>query len=241
MLGIKNFDYRKHQGVIEEFFKLAQSGKTLPGDRKGHLDGWGIGYYPGGNHLNEQAIVYKSGNSVVEEKDKFFKKLKEITKSKILIVHFRKSAWENTSKAKNAHPFRYKNYLFAHNGTIYDYQHLLKMNALASLTLSPRSRVGEKGWRSGLDSEVFFRFILGAPGDEPTEKIKNAVEEIKNKRKFSSLTFLFSEGTNLYAYRDYRKSADYYTLYRNNSLISSQPLPIKSRWEILPKGKIHIL
>ncbi|HCJ66093.1 MAG TPA: class II glutamine amidotransferase [Elusimicrobia bacterium] len=216
MLGIKNFDYQKHKKVIEEFFKLAQSGKTLPGNSPGHLDGWGIGYYQNG-----QAIVFKSGNSVVEEKDKFFKKIREIAKSKILILHFRKSAWKNTSNTKNAHPFKYKNYLFAHNGTIYDYKHLLKMNAL--------------------DSETFFRFILGSPGNSPTEKIKKAVENIKNKHKFSSLTFLFSEGINLYAYRDYQKSPDYYTLYQDNSLISSQPLPFKNRWKILKSKKLVIL
>lgn len=216
ILGIKNFDYQIHKGVIEEFFKLAQSGKTLPGDSKGHLDGWGIGHYQDG-----QAIVFKSGNSVVEEKDKFFKKIKEIAKSKILIVHFRKSAWKNTSSVKNSHPFKYKNYLFAHNGTIYDYKKLLKINAL--------------------DSETFFRFILDSPGDSPTEKIKNAVEYIRNNHKFSSLTFLFSEGTNLYAYRDYQKFPDYYTLYQHNSLISSQPPPVKKHWKILKSKKLVIL
>lgn len=223
MLGIKNFDYNKHKAILENSFRLAQDGKILPGDSRGHSDGWGIGYYEKG-----KALVHKSGGSVLSEKKDFFRTLQKIARSPVLIVHLRKSAWPDTSTADSAHPFKYKNFLFAHNGTIYDYKKLLK--DIAS-PLRPRS--------NALDTEVYFRYLLNSMC------LKYAVRQIQKNNKYSSLTSLFSDGTNLYAYREYRKSPDYYTLYSaqfgDAYLVSSEPVSPHLKWKILNERKLLVV
>jgi len=226
LLAIKNFCYKKHKQVIKDFFNLAENGKVPPKNSKGHLDGWGIGWYKG-----KTAKLYKSGNSVVEEKEKFFSLLEKIKETKILIVHFRKSAWKNTNSPKNSHPFKYKNIIFAHNGTIYNYEKIL-------LQIKPR-RV------SILDSEAFFYLIVTIDKENLEEKFKKAVDEIKTKCDYSSLTCVFSDGKNLYAYRSFMKLKDYYTLYytktNNSFLICSEPIGEDLSWKILKKEKLFVI
>jgi len=226
ILGIKNFDYRKHKELVENFFQLAEIGKTLKGDTKGHTDGWGIGCYESG-----KAVVWRSDKSVIKERDVFFKTIKNIKSSKVLIVHFRKSAWENTNSPENSHPFQYKNILFAHNGTIYDYKKLLK-------NITPKNEPSP----NVLDSEVYFRYLMNSLSSDIEQTFKNSVAQIKKKNKYSSLTCIFTDGNTLYAYREYTKSPNYYTLYHsqigNSSIISSEPISSKLNWQILRKNKL---
>jgi len=257
MLGIKNFQYNKHKEILENFFELATTGKVQKGDPPGHLDGWGTGYYRSRfrRNKNNNAFVYKSGNSVVKEKKEFFKTLERISDSKILIVHLRKSAWDKTATEKNAHPFKYKKYIFAHNGTIRDYKKLLQG---IKPVLKPSA--------NALDSEVYFRYVLNMglspndfyeiksrgipyPANAGQKRVENAfkkaIQLIKNNNIYSSLTSLFSDGKSLYAYRDYKKKSQYYTLYCakfiNSVLISSEPISNKLKWNLLKKGKLFVI
>jgi len=227
ILSIKNFCHTEHKRIIENFFVLAEKGKVPPKNSKGHLDGWGIGWYEG-----KTAKLYKSGNSVVVEKEKFFSILEEIKETKILIVHFRKSAWENTNSPKNSHPFKYKNILFAHNGTIYNYEKIL-------------SQINYPRRVNMLDSEAFFYLIVSMNEENLKEKFKKAVEEIKTKCDYSSLTCIFSDGENLYAYRSFTKLKDYYTLYytrtNNSFLLCSEPIGEDLNWKILKKEKLFVI
>jgi glutamine amidotransferase len=227
ILSIKNFGYTEHKQLLENFFVLAENGKVPPKNPKGHLDGWGIGWYEG-----KTAKLYKSGNSVVEEKEKFFSILEEIKETKILIVHFRKSAWENTNSPKNSHPFKYKNILFAHNGTIHNYKKIL-------------SQINHPRRVNMLDSEAFFYLIVSMNEENLKEKFKKAVEEIKIKCDYSSLTCVFSDGENLYAYRSFTKLKDYYTLYytktNNSFFICSEPIGKDLNWKILKKEKLFVI
>lgn len=226
ILGIKHFDYIKHKELVENFFQLAETGKTLKGDSPGHTDGWGIGYYKNG-----EAVVHKSGGSVIKEKRNFFAILEKIAHSKVLILHFRKSAWTNTNSAKNSHPFQYKNILFAHNGTIYDYKKLLK-----DIELDNKSTF------NGFDSEIYFLYIINHLSLGLKNAFKKSVSQIKKNNKYSSLTSIFTDGRVLYAYREYTKSPDYYTLYStqldNSKIISSEPVSEKLKWKILRKGEL---
>ncbi len=217
MIGITNFDLRKHKDILEGFFGLAINGNVPPKNEPGHLDGWGIGYYK-----NNKPRVIKSGGSVVKESKRFFGSLKRIKSSKILIVHFRKSAWDKTSKKQHAHPFYFKNFIFAHNGTLYDYKKLLDS--------IPRSFQPAP---SALDTEVFFRFLLeGFPGSF-NSKVKTAAK----LSKFSAMNFIMSDGSKLYAYRRFSKWADYYTFYTaksgNSCIVSSEKVSPKLSWSLL--------
>lgn len=225
MLAIKNFCYTKHKEIIEKFFLLAEHGKIPPNNPKGHLDGWGIGWYD-----KNSVKLYKSGRSVVEEKEKFFSILNEIKETKILIIHFRKSAWPNTNSPKNSHPFKYKNILFAHNGTIYDYKELLKY-IKTKITNS-------------FDSEVFFNLLLTNYNGDLPKAFKAVINIIKKECKYSSLTCIFSDGKNLYTYRNFTKLSNYYTLYFSETdtslFICSEQINDKLYWKILEKNKLFI-
>lgn len=229
MLGIKNFDYSKNEELITSFFEIARTGKTLKGDCSGHTDGWGIGYYKNG-----KANVFKSGNSVLKEKDSYFKTLKKISTSKILIIHFRKSAWSNTNSPENSHPFLWNNFLFAHNGTIYNFRKLLKEIKPA---YKPRA--------CSLDTEVYFRYIISNNGNETGLNVlcfRDTVSKIKKNNKYSSLTCLIADGNNLCAYREFTKSPDYYTLFYtkigNSTIICSELISKNLKWRLLGKSKL---
>jgi len=226
MLGIKHFDYTKHRELVENFFKLAEIGKVPENSNPGHTDGWGIGYYK-----NDEAVVRKSGGSVIKEKSDFFETLGKIAYSPVLIIHFRKSAWAGTNSPDNSHPFQYKHILFAHNGTIYDYKNLLK-------DIKPNDRLQF----AALDSEVFFLYIINNISSGIDHAFKKSVSHIMKNNRYSSLTCVFTDGCSLYAFREYTKSPDYYTLYYaklgNSDIISSEPISEKINWEILRKDKL---
>lgn len=221
ILAVKNFDLKLHKNIVETFTELAETGHTLPEDKPGHTDGWGIGYYDG-----KDAVVFKSGKSITAEKDIFQRKINEIKKSSVLIVHLRKSAWPETNSAKNSHPFKKNNIIFAHNGTIRDYLKIKKTKAPA------------------LDSEVYFEYIMSFYKDDVGEALEMASANLK-KSKHSSLTCVISDGKNLYAFREYAKSPDYYTLFlaslRDSKIICSEKIVKTLRWKILRKEKICII
>lgn len=226
MLGITNFDYDKHSELLRNFFKLAETGKTLKGDSCGHLDGWGIGWYK-----NSRAFIHKSGKPITKEKDAYFGLLEKIGRSLVLIAHLRKSAYSDPNTKKDAHPFKYKNVIFAHNGTICDYEKLIGQ-------ISPQDKPPYKA----LDSEIYARFIISRSARNLKKKLSEAVSFIRENNKYSSLTCLLTDGKTLYAYREFTKSPEYYTLYRARSgksnIISSEPVSDKLDWEALSLTKI---
>lgn len=221
MLGIKNFDYKKHKNIIQNFFLLAEKGKVPPKNPKGHQDGWGIGWYENG-----VPKVLKSAKSVVEEKEKFLKQIKEIKETRILIIHFRKSAWKNTNSKKNSHPFKddKTKIIFAHNGTIKTYQNLFKYINNKNL--------------SCLDSETYFWLLIN--NYKKINNLKDAffetVNEIKTECDFLSLTCIFSDGKNLYCFRKFTKLPNYYTLYitkKDKSIIICSEKIDDSKWKLI--------
>ncbi len=225
MLGIKNFDWRRHQEVLENFFALARRGNILPGDPPGHEDGWGIAYYRSGAPKLE-----KSGASVVADKKRYWRTLEAIGRSSILLVHLRKSSWSGTSSASHAHPFILDEFTFAHNGTIRDYKKL-------------RSEIpGGEELSAALDSEVYFRYIMKGISSGLEKAFRQAVRRIRKENKYSALNAIFSDGRRLYGYREYRRNPEYYSLYRASAagavFISSEPVSPRARWVMIPRGKL---
>jgi glutamine amidotransferase len=227
MLGLKNFVFRKHREILENFFELAESGKCPPGDPPGHLDGWGIGFYQDG-----KAVVHKSGRSIVEEKQEFFETCERVKASTVLLLHLRKSAWSGTSKLAHAHPFSAGNILFAHNGTIRDFQAL-------------RERIVQDPPHPGaLDSEVYFHYVMNAAPLGLAKALRRAACQIKRSHTYSSLTCLFADGNRIYGFREYTKDPWYYSLYygtvENATIVASQPVSQRLHWKMLPKGKVFV-
>jgi len=222
LLGITNFQYSRHHEIVKNFCELARTGTVMPGDPPGHEDGWGMAFYQGG-----ELIVHKSGGNLLHETDKVIDILSGVGEAPVMILHLRKSAWNDSSCTRHAHPFHYNNVVFAHNGTVYDYKRLLPAINLPGL--------GE----DALDTEVLFYHFMSSNSPDLGQAFLDTVALVKKEYQFSALNCLFSDGTKLFAYRDYSKEPEYYSLYKSCSesscIISSQPLDENLQWELMGK------
>lgn len=222
VLGITNFDYSRHHDIVERFCELARSGIVMAEDPPGHEDGWGLAFYREG-----QLVVHKSGVNLLEETDKVIGILSAAKSSPVMILHLRKSAWDDRFSTRHAHPFHFANTVFFHNGVVYDYQKLLPDITLPGLGAD------------ALDTEVLFYHVMSGKGQDLGRNFLDTAALIKRKHKFSALNCLFSDGVKLFAYRDYAKEPDYYSLYKafsnNSCLISSEPLDENMRWNMMDK------
>ncbi|OPY87912.1 MAG: hypothetical protein A4E72_01411 [Syntrophus sp. PtaU1.Bin208] len=228
LLGITNFDFAEHRQFIDSFCDLARTGHVMAGDPPGHGDGWGMAV-----SLNGRWVVHKSGRNLLEETSQVQSLLREVGKGPVLILHLRKSAWSNSATTRHAHPFQYKNAVFAHNGTIYNYRGLIPGISLPGLA------------DDVLDTEVFFLRVMSDSSPFLADAFLNTVSIIQRDFSFSALNCLFSDGRNLFAYRDYTKEPDYYSLfkasYKNSWFISSQPLTENLSWKSMEKEELLVV
>ncbi len=222
VLGITNFDYSRHQNIVARFCDLARCGVVMAGDPPGHEDGWGLAFYQEG-----ELVVHKSGVNLLAETDKVFRILSAAKGSPVMILHLRKSAWANTSTTRHAHPFHLDNTVFFHNGVVYDYQGLIPSITIPGLGADAR------------DTEVFFYHVMSGQSLDLGQDFLDTAALIKQNHKFSALNCLFSDGVKLFAYRDYAKEPDYYSLFKtcseNSCFISSEPLDENLQWEMMAK------
>ena len=224
LLGVTNFEYSSHEKMVHNFCELARTGVVMPGDPPGHADGWGMAFYQDGI-----LTVHKSGASILEEKDTVMEILSRLGKTPVLILHLRKSAWKDTTSTRHAHPFQYDNVAFVHNGVVYGYEGLLPAITIPDL--------GE----DALDTEVFFYHFMSARTLGLGQAFLATISVIKQGYRYSALNSLFSDGARLYAYRDFSKEPEYYSLYKSSSeascIVSSQPLDENRQWELMEKGE----
>jgi glutamine amidotransferase len=220
VLGITNFEYGRHKEIVKRFCELARSGVVMDEDPPGHEDGWGLAFYQGG-----QLIVHKSGINLLEETDKVVDILSTLRTSPLMILHLRKSAWSDRFSTRHAHPFHIDNTVFFHNGVVYDYKGLIPDINLPGL--------GE----DALDTEVFFYHVMSGKTEDLRRAFLDSAALIKRKHRYSAMNCLFSDGVKFFAYRDYAKEPDYYSLYKtfseNSLLLSSEPLDETLRWEMM--------
>lgn len=226
LLGITHFDLARHEAIVARFCDLALTGAVMPGDPPGHQDGWGLALYREG-----KLEVHKSGANLLDETDRLFRILQETPRSPVVILHLRKSAWKGSSSARHAHPFQYGNVALAHNGVVYGYEKLLP--AITIPGLAP----------DALDTEVFFYHVLsGAQTHNLGEAFLDTVGLIKREYRYSSLNTLFSDGHRLFAYRDFSKEPDYYSLFtardRDSVYVASQPLSETLAWTPMSQAEL---
>ena len=222
LLGITNFEYAKHEKLVKNFCQLAQGGMVMPGDPPGHGDGWGLAFYENG-----ELVVRKSGGDLLLEAEQVTGALSRVGSTPVMILHLRKSAWKDTTCSRHAHPFFYKNIVFAHNGVVYEYERLLPDITIPGLA------------DDALDTEVLFYHFISPQAEDLGRSFLETVSLIKEGFRFSALNCLFSDGRKLYAYRDYSKEPDYYSLYKSRAgascIVSSEPLDEELRWEMMEK------
>lgn len=206
--------------MLERFKLLASDGKVAAGDREadsrrrgtegstsgddkapGHHDGWGIGFY---NGLNEPEYAGRFANSAAMDTvhyDAAVKKAAAST-SRIALAHVRKCSVGNKS-VENTHPFFEGDWMFCHNGTIDNFH--------------GRPPIEPKGTT---DSERFFKFLANdiRKGAEPAEAAGSLLAEVTRRYKYTSITFLLTNGRKLYGFRMAnpdlgKENEDYYTIH----------------------------
>jgi predicted glutamine amidotransferase len=231
MLGMMGVPPLPVKEALNAFYPLCTEGCVMNNMKPGHLDGWGA------SGFKENRAVYFGRETLPanESRDEFNQAVDRARKSEtpVVIAHFRKVAGSPTG-ISNTHPFHWRDWVFAHDGTIF--------GAEASLPLNETAPYGET------DSERFFLWIweqVHATAD-PTAALAALLKKSRETLVFSSLNFLMSDGQTLWAYRDFgdkrlekgETPADrekHYTLYTaasgKNALVCSDPLKtIAKKW-----------
>jgi predicted glutamine amidotransferase len=175
---------------------LSETGK-IPGEKElGHKDGWGIVSFRSGSpryigRSTRPAFIDPSFDSALED-------IPELDSPNILIAHAR-AASAGGATLPNTHPFVVGGIVLAHNGTIKDFDPVMK--------LKPKGET---------DSERLLLVLtdrLEEMGDVRSA-LKSLIRDDILQHKFSAAVLLVSDGKDLYGYRDYSDSrrASYYDL-----------------------------
>lgn len=232
-------------GIIAEhdicpYFYLSE-GVELPFRYLGkdNPHGCGIGFYIDG----KSDVSYK-WREPAHQNESYVEASRNIN-SKIVISHVRFASTGKKS-VENSHPFAYKNWIFAHNGTVACYKKIIN-------NLEPEYLKNIKG---STDSEVYFHWIIQNIHKKNNiyEGIKSAVQYIKENSKFSTgLNFILSDGKTLYGYRDFIKdiSLNHFSLFyldltqsKQNGvlgIICSEKITNDSNWKLLERGNLIII
>lgn len=220
--------------AMEAFYPLCTKGCIKKGMTPGHLDGWGASGFKDGRAVYFERRAQSAADSRVEYQQAEERALKSQTP--ILLAHFRKASVSSSGIA-NTHPFHFRDWIFAHNGTIF--------GAVASLALNETAPQGET------DSERFFLWLweqIHAEVD-PTAALAALLKKSREQLVFTALNFLMSDGITLWAYRDFGdkrlelgetigEREKYYTLHTAkagaHALVCSEPLPaVAKTWTSL--------
>lgn len=176
-------------------FSLVEGPNTVMSMSHWNPDGWGVGWY-----RDDGTPVVIKEPTLAAASNRYHRTAAE-GRSRIFIAHVRRATTGELSY-ENCHPFTKDNWIFAHNGSVEDYESLMEC-----LTEAHRKSImGET------DSEILFHWLLQniEACDSVIDGVKAAIEEI---RSYTAINFLLSDGERMYAYREAKTSTDYYTLY----------------------------
>ncbi|MCM8789383.1 MAG: class II glutamine amidotransferase [Candidatus Omnitrophica bacterium] len=183
-------------------FSMLEASNRFKDQGRDNPNGWGVGWYENGISRLEKysGSAFKSG--------RFDSLVKEL-ESRIIIAHVRLASVGKSDNINNAHPFLYKNWLFAHNGTIWGYKQIQEM------LVAPYN---EHFTSEPIDSEIYFRFLI-----QNIEKEGNRIDGIRNAVKkiipyASGANFILTDGKYLYGFR-YGNKLNF--LFREPSLLNS--------------------
>jgi len=219
--------YDDQSNLLTAFRNLSVKGKVPKGEPAGHQDGWGILTYNGNSPI--YAGRFPTNPADDPNYDHAIDEVRKIRPT-IILAHFRKATIGAKSIA-NTQPYVNSKWGFGHNGTIWS----SKINAKQKET----------------DSEAYFRRVLaGLPRNSGRieENLCATVKKIRNdvvlhpdsqRRTYSSLTCILSDGESIYALRDIPNEIDedYYTLHycalRDGVVICQEKL-VERNWNSIP-------
>jgi predicted glutamine amidotransferase len=181
--------FKTENSLIHQSFDSYLGETTLNGD------GFGIGWYGD----KEYPGIYKSIQPAWNNEN--LKNLSEQIKSNLFIAHVRATTGTAVQRS-NCHPFRYKNWIFVHNGVLQDF-HLFKRDLI--MHISPHLFPLIKG---STDSEIMFYLALSfGMEDNPKRgvyEMVRCIEKIARKKGIEfpvQMTLGISDGISIFGFR----------------------------------------
>jgi len=136
-----NVPSQAHRSLLEAENAMARQALN-------HADGWGIGWF-----LGEDPYVLKAdGGAAADER---FERITRRLTSHTFVVHVRRATIGRVDQL-NSHPFRHGQWMFAHNGTIFDFERVRDRVVQAILPALRPLIFGDT------DSEHLFYYLLSA-------------------------------------------------------------------------------
>jgi len=180
-------------------------------------DGWGMAAYPRAEGEDATCRRFPTATTHDECAD---------IRARLHSVHVRKATVGDLTP-ENTHPFCLGPYSFAHNGTVRNIAHFSDPNL---------------GKTSGqTDSEHLFRLVMHhLDSEDPVEGLRYAMRATIERYPFTSLSFLFSDGEKLYAYR--LGHCELHWLARPGQLVvASEELTEGERWHSVRQDVLLVL
>lgn len=190
---------------------IAQSLDSPLGAEPVNGDGFGFGWYPGGDDEPRPGVFHS-----IEPAwhDRNLRELTRAVTSPLFFCHVRAAAGPPIQQS-NCHPFRYGNWLFMHNGSIADFARL-KRELVLSVDESLYTHI-----QGTTDSEVVFHLALTLGlCDDPVDAMGQAIGRVETVGRAHGVTFPWqgtvavTDGRTIWAFR-------YSTQGRSRSLFHS--------------------
>ncbi len=201
------------EDLVDALAMMASRGRTLKAGGMGHPHGWGMVAFLRGRltlYVREVEAAWKRS---------FYQRFR----ADLAIIHARAASVGEVS-FENTHPFEYKGWFLAHNG---------------SVNLKSDKAVGST------DSEALLIHLVDRASGMTLESISRVVGELRDRVK-SSVTSLLTDGRQLFAIKGATKHPDYFNLYllkdKRGLILASQPWEqwvLEGEWEELDNWTVH--
>jgi glutamine amidotransferase len=148
------------------------------------------------------------------------------TRARLHHAHVRQATTGDCTP-ENTHPFSLGPYSFSHNGTILNIKQLIDPSIEAAA--------------GDTDSERLFRLVMHhIDSSDPIDGLRYAVQATIERFPFSSLSFLFSDGERLYAYR--LGLCEMHWLSRQDQLlVASERITEDEKWHSVKQDVLLVL
>jgi glutamine amidotransferase len=223
-------------------------------------DGFGVAWYA---DEIEEAAVFKATTPAWNNTN--LHDLARVTQSSCILAHVRAATQGLPVSESNCHPFRYKNFLFAHNGDIGDFK---KLRRTGLRLLSDTAFNIIKG---STDSEFFFALLMDQLMAKDNQDLTDMVEATKeaiakveqlsaehDTAMFNYLNFVLTNGKeavvgrytssptldahSLYFHQQIKAEDDQIKHPQNPKhptvIVSSEPLSSDADWQPVPINKL---
>jgi predicted glutamine amidotransferase len=197
--------YKPDHSLIDQSLHSTMGAETTNGD------GFGVGWYGVGNEPGLFHSIEPAWN------DRNLREISRHIKSPLVFAHIRASTGSPVQQT-NCHPFRYRNWLWMHNGLIREFGRV-KRDLMLEVAPELYPRI-----EGTTDSELFFHLALsyGLEQDPPAavERAVGLIEEVGTEHDVEhpiQMTVATSDGTRIWAFR-YSSEGDSRTLFYSTSI-----------------------